>query len=251
MKRLLLISLIALCLMDLSAQSDLSSSIRDGAQLNEDQKALSELEKLKAEGHNHPDLYFNLGVCHNKLGRPGLATLYYLKTLSLDSAHPEARHNLKLLQDLSPSKANQENNPFLVQLLYDILAWLNHARLAIIVLVFLGLTVLCAHWLLHYSPDAEKGPPILLLSICTLLLVMASTVLIVKQQRSSRDNRAVVTVPLATIYKDEGTLSSPENLPETSIVRIVSQRRDLYQARLQDGSLVWIKRADLTRLQDI
>ncbi len=251
MKRCLWILIIALCLMALQAQNDLSSSIPGGAQLNEDQKVLSALEQQVAEGKNHPDIYFNIGVCHNQLGRPGLATLYYLKALSLDSAHPEARHNLMLLQELNPSAANRENNPFLVQLLYDILAWLNYSRLALLILIFLGLTILCAHWLLHYPPDAEKGPPILLLSIFALLLVLTSTILIVKRQRASQDNSAVVTVPLATTYKDKSATGNSENLPEAYIVRIMDQQSDLYRVRLKDGSLVWIKRSDLTRLLDI
>jgi len=251
MKRGLFLLMIFLCFIALRAQNNLSSSIPGGAQPGEDQKALGALENQVAQGKQHPDLYFNIGVCHNQLGRPGMATLYYLKALSLDSAHPEARHNLKLLQDLNPSSSNKASNPFLVQLLYDILAWLNYSRLALFVLLFLALTLLCVHWLLHYPPDAEKGPPILLLSICALLLALTSAILIVKQQHSSKDDSAVVTVPLATTYKDASAASSAENLPEASVIRIVSQQKGLYRARLNDGSLVWIKRADVTRLQDI
>jgi len=235
----------------LVAQTGLSSSISGGAELSEDQKALKELEQIASAGTSNPDLFYNIGVCHNKLGRPGLATLYYLKALSIDSAHPEARHNLKLLQDLNPAATDQPNRLFLLQLLYDVFAWFNYNRLALLILISLAITVLCAHWLLHYPPEAEKGPPVLLLSLSAMLLFFFSATLIIKQHRSARDNRAVVTIPLATTYSDETAESASGSLPEATIIRITGQQKSFYQARLEDGSYIWIKRGDVSSVQDL
>lgn len=232
------------------AQKGIGGSITGAGQLNEDQIELQKLEKLAASGVSHPDLFYNIGVCHSELGRPGLATLYYLKALALDSAHPQARHNLRLLQELNPSSV-QPSRLFLIQLLYDVFAWLNYDRLALLILISLFLTVLCAHWLLHYPPEAEKGPPVLLLSLCALLLLFFSASLIIKRHRSARDNRAVVTIPLATSYSDPRGERASGPLPEASIIRITGEQNGFWQARLDNGSYIWIKRGDVTRLLEM
>lgn len=251
MRRYLILLVLVLFLGLGYAQNGLSGNITGAAQLSEDHKTLQELEKIAAAGTSNPDLFYNIGVCHHQLGRPGLATLYYLKALSLDSAHPQARHNLRLLRELDPIAATELSRPFLVQSLYDVIAWLNYSRLALLILISLALTALCAHWLIHLSPDAEKGPPVLLLSLCLLFLLTFTITLIFKQHRAARDDRAVVTIPLSTTYSDAGGQQASRNLPEGTIIRITGQDKSFWQARLEDGSHIWIKRGDVIRLLDL
>lgn len=233
------------------AQSVPEGSITGITGLSEDQKELDRLLAIAASGIQNPDLCYNIGVCQNQLGHPGLAALYYLKALNLNSAHQDARHNLRLVTSLSQMESLDNSHPFLIQLFFDVLAWLNFSRLALFILVFLLLSVVCAHWLIFLPKDEEKGPPVLLLSLSALILISFAGILVLKLSSIQRDARAVVTVPLAEVYQDDAAKQALAPLPEASIVSVLSQKRELLQIRLEDGTTLWIKGTDLTKINDI
>ncbi|WP_200391812.1 tetratricopeptide repeat protein [Roseibacillus ishigakijimensis] len=54
--------------------------------------------ELARKDQETPDLLFNIGNCHYRLGKPGKAGLFYHRALELDPKHPEARQNLAFLE---------------------------------------------------------------------------------------------------------------------------------------------------------
>ena len=55
-----------------------------------------------AEQKKNPDLFYNLGVEFFSRGEIGMANLYFLKALNINSAHSPARTNLELSIHYSP-----------------------------------------------------------------------------------------------------------------------------------------------------
>ena len=123
--------------------------------------------------HSNPVCTTILAYCTTQ-GSPGLAALYYLKALSLNSAHPQARHNFNLLTQQINSENSQDEQLFLARVQKDIFAWLNDTRLAILIAIFLFFTLLCTHWLIHFPAKSEKGLPVLLISINAIFLITLS-----------------------------------------------------------------------------
>ena len=218
---------------------------------SKEQEMLLQLEAELAKGISNPDLYYNIGVLHNQQGSPGLAALYYLKALSLNSAHPQARHNFNLLIQQINSENSQDEQLFLARVQKDIFAWLNDARLAIFIVIFLFFTLLCTHWLIHYPAKSEKGMPVLLISISAIFLATFAGILALKIHARIHDTRAAITIPTANAYVGESMQGNVQSLPEATIFTIVNQKRDTYHIRLADGTLLWINAADCTRISDL
>lgn len=248
MKRLILAYSLILWLSIAFANPAVEGSITGISTQDKQQEELSRLEKLASEGIKNPDLYYNIGVMQYQLGKPGMATLYYLKALTLDSAHRQAKYNLRLLQELQ--QTSPPSHTFLIQLMYDILDWLNNRRLAIFILISLVLSVLGIQWLIHLPSTAEKGPPVLFLSLSAILLIGLCGILIIKQQTIRQDRRAVITIPMASTYQDEAATMAAQSLPEATVIHILESKKGITRARLGDGSTIWIKTSDFIRIKE-
>lgn len=249
MKQSLCAIILILSLVSLTAQNAISSSIVDSSEVNEDQLLLLQLEKHEKQGIKDADLYYDMGVCHHRLGSIGLATLYYLRALNVDSAHAASLHNLKVLQELNPD-AFEPENLYLVELLKHIIAWLNYPRLAVLILLFCILVMISIHWLIHLSTGSEKGPPLLLLSLSGLFLLIFVLALPLKYHSVQKDMRAVVTSPQASAFEDDKASEEAIFLPQASIVKIIDQRSGLYQVRAPSGAILWVNTEDLRKVAE-
>ena len=247
MKRILFALSFALCLLSLNAQNAISSSIVDSSAISEDQLLLASLEKIEQQGIKDADLYYDIGVCHHRLGNIGYATLYYLRALNLNSAHAASQHNLKVLKKLNP-EAFEPDNLYLIELLKRIIAWLNYPRLAVLILIFTLFVVICINWLLHLKPGSEKGPPVLLLSLSALFLLIFSLAMPLKMHSVKKDSRAVVVSPQASGFIYEKASDSSTPIPQASIVKIIDQRSGIYQVRTPSGAIVWMNADELRKV---
>lgn len=210
---------------------------------------LDSLLTLEASGIRSPDLYFNLGVHFYDAGKSGMATLYYLRTLALDSSHQPARQNLHLVQKLSAAHTAERNDLFLVQLFHRFYEALSINRLALLCLLFLLLTALCLHWLLHYPAEEEKGLPVLILAICGLILIGFSAMFIFKQHRVDANRDAVVISPIAVGKPGSGNPGEDVSVPEATIVQVIETRGSQVRVHLPDGKDLWLSRQDILPVQ--
>jgi tetratricopeptide (TPR) repeat protein len=71
------------------------------------ENALGSYEKLESLGVNDPALFYNLGTTYGRLGRLGLAVLYYEKALKLDPGQDDARHNLEVIREFIARRASE------------------------------------------------------------------------------------------------------------------------------------------------
>jgi hypothetical protein len=249
MKRTLVALFFVLFMMSLAADNGISSSIVDSSALSEDQVLLTKLEQIEKQGIKDADLYYDIGVCHHRLGNIGFATLYYLRALNLDSAHAQSQHNLNVLRKLNP-EAFEPKNLYLIELLKRIIAWLNYPRLAVLILIFSLLTVICINWLIHLKPEHEKGPPVLLLTLSSLFLLIFGLSLPLKLHSVRKDMRAVVVSPQAFGFKYEKPGDSSTPVPQASVVKIIDQRSGVYQVRIPSGAVVWLNAADIRKVME-
>lgn len=206
---------------------------------------LDSLLTLESKGIRNPDLYFNIGVHFYDAGKPGMASLYYLRALALDSAHSHARQNLHLVQKLSAAQSVDNNDLFLVQMFKRLYEALSLNRLALLCLSFLLLTILCLHWLIHYPANEEKGLPVLLLVICGLLLIVFSAMLVFKQHRVNLSREAVIVSPIAVGKPGDENSAEDVSVPEATIVQVIEYRGSKARVHLPDGKDVWLSSQDI------
>jgi tetratricopeptide (TPR) repeat protein len=74
---------------------------------------------------SNPDLYYNLGVTYWQTGQSGMASLYFLKALHLDSAHKAARENLNYSIRLSKDRDLYPQRLFLVRVFLEVYDFMN------------------------------------------------------------------------------------------------------------------------------
>lgn len=245
MKRVLVSCLFVLVMMWLPLPG-LSGQTGGGATTSNKQGKLDELLAIAAGGTNNADLYYNIGVCYFEAGKPGKATLYYLKALGVDSAHKPAHDNLKYMQDLLFADSTSESNPFLDQLFVRIYDFFSTDRLCILSLILALFTVLSLHWLIHYPTDRERALPLLLVMACVVLLLGVVVFLFVKQHRIRTNDTAVVVATDSQQFETaDGSQPSDRVAVEGTIVHVIGKEGSYSHVRLPDGSMAWLKTSDI------
>ncbi len=247
MMKYILLPLFLFGIVLLGAEATLSSSIPangDGYR-----QTLQQLQKQVDSGIRNADLYYNIGVCHYHLGSSGNAVLWFLRALNLDSSHKPARENLDFIQNQLPQEYQAPPRLFLVQILFTVYDFLSLNRLALIALLALLLVVICGHWLLHYSPDKEKGLPVLLLGLALVILLVSGSALAVKYHRFRNNRKAVISLEATALLAAPDPSKAPVSmLPEGLIVIVRSSSGSFLQVLLPDGSSGWVKASTLQRV---
>ncbi|MEN6444634.1 MAG: hypothetical protein ABFC98_01155 [Candidatus Cloacimonas sp.] len=199
-------------------------------------KAMKEAEQKK-----NADLFYNLGVDFFSRGEIGMANLYFLKALNINSAHPQARANLELSIHYSPDAKLYPERLFLVQVLYKVINFFSVNRLAIMGLVFLLLSAIALCWLLFYNPKKERALPILTLALCGIICLASYISLGIKLQYQKHNPNAVVIV-------NQTELLSPtsNNIIQTVhsglIVKLVQSENNHFLVHLPNGQLGRLKK---------
>lgn len=225
------------------------SLIRAEVSVPDYRKTLEDLSKQEQAGIKAPDLYYNLGVCHARLGDESKAVLYFLRALNLNSAHRDARHNLEYLISLSPDRELYPRRQFVGNLLLSVYHWFNLNRLALALLLMLLLTAVSTHWLLHYPRDRERGLPVLLTTITLILLCGVIIALGGKTYRLQYNHKAVVQASAAPLYPEpDASLNSTRILHQSLIVEIAETKGDWCRVNLPGGISGWIKSRELLRV---
>ena len=194
-----------------------------------------------AEQKKNADLFYNLGVDFFARGDIGMANLYFLKALNINSAHSQAKNNLNLSIRYSPDADLYPEHLFLVQVLYKVLDFFSVNRLAIFVLIFLFLSALALCWLLFYDPEKERALPILVLALCLIICIASSITLRIKLHHQKHNPNAVVIL-------NQTNLLSPtsNNVIQTVhsglIVKIVQSENNHYLVHLPNGQLGRLKK---------
>lgn len=215
--------------------------------------AASEFDQLKAleeQGLQNPDLYYNLGVTYWQLGQSGMANLYFLRALNLDSAHKLAKENLGFVTALSQDRQLYPQQLFLLRVFWEVYDYLNLNRMAILTLTLLLLSALSLSWLLHYDPDKERGLPSLIFGICLFLLLSSTTFLGIKAYRQAHNSKAVLIQSQAELRAEpELKASRVAVIHEALILKVEASKPGWSLVRLPDGNSGWIESAAIAKVR--
>ena len=214
----------------------------------------SEFDRMKAleeQGTENPDLYYNLGVSYWQTGQSGMATLYFLRALHLDSAHKAAKENLNYTINLSQDRDLYPRRLFLLRVFLEAYDFMNLNRMAILSLVLLVLTALSLIWYVNYDPEKEKGLPGLVLSILLLLLLTSIAFMSFKAYRRAHNMQAVLLENSAELREEADSGSARvAKIHEGVIVDIQKSSGEWILVRLPNGQSGWIEDKLIARVMD-
>ena len=195
----------------------------------------------EAEQKKNADLFYNLGVEFFSRGEIGMANLYFLKALNINSAHPQARANLELSKHYSPDADLYSEQLFLVQVLFRVLNYLSVNRLAVGGLIFMLLSALALCWLLFYNPEKERALPILTLALCVLLCISFFVTLGIKLHHQQHNRNAVIIAREAELFSPASN-NVIQEVHSGLIVKIVRENGNYYLVRLPNNQLGRVKK---------
>ncbi len=241
MKRLIVIILLSLSL------SALLHGVTASGKENVDYRAkLEELQKIAKTGVNSPDLYYDMGVCQARLNQEAPALISFLRCVNLDSAHRDARSNIAYLTALSKDSQLYPRQQFIAEMLLNVYDWFSLNRTAVFLLLFLLLTGLCLHWLLHYHQEREKGLAVLLLTLSMMLLITFCILLGTKSYRMNHNHKAVITAGTAQLREEASAVSRIiRDIHQGLIVRVTEKRGDELRIVLPNGNVGWVMNTEL------
>jgi tetratricopeptide (TPR) repeat protein len=214
----------------------------------------SEYDRLKAlesSGVQNADLYYNLGVTYWQTGQSGMANLYFLKALNLNSAHNLAKENLDYVIALSEDRDLYPQPLFLVRVFFEVYDYLNLNRIAILSLILLIFSAISLSWLMHHDPDKERGLPSLIFGICLVLFLISAVLLGVKSYRMVYNSKAVVISATAELRAEPDAAAKRVALIHEALILIVEEERSEWcLVRTPDGNSGWIPTAALRKVVD-
>ncbi|MDD3535875.1 MAG: hypothetical protein PHC50_07015 [Candidatus Cloacimonetes bacterium] len=209
----------------------------------------SEWEKLlelDTSGVQNADLYYNIGVGYWQDGQSGMANLYFLRALNLDSNHRAAKENLEYVIELSPDKSLYPQRQFLVSAFWQFYDFLTLNRLALISLVLFALFAAAWVWLLNYPLEKERGLPELVLGIMLFLFLGSASLLGIKAYRRAYNNKAVMISQQEflrqSIQSDSEKLMM---LHEGVVLELIRTGKESHLVRTPDGVKGWLPAASI------
>lgn len=208
--------------------------------------ALQQMLELEENGVRNADLYYNIGVAYWQTGQSGMANLYFLRSLNLNSAHKPAKENLDYVIALSQDKDLYPQRPFLLRIFYASYDFMNLNRMAVLSLILFALTGLCLHWLLHYDPLKERGLPTLVFVIVLLLFLSSVGFLGSKAYRQQHNNRAVL-ISARVDLRAGASMGAARIavLHEAAILRVEKREKLWCLVHSPDGKRGWLKNEDV------
>ncbi|MFA7543239.1 MAG: hypothetical protein WCY84_02590 [Candidatus Cloacimonadaceae bacterium] len=228
MKRILLILMLLLAFIALSASE------------------WEKLLELDTSGVQNADLYYNIGVGYWQDGQSGMANLYFLRALNLDSNHRAAKENLEYVIELSPDKSLYPQRQFLVSAFWQFYDFLTLNRLALISLVLFALFAAAWVWLLNYPLEKERGLPELVLGIMLFLFLSSASLLGIKAYRRAYNNKAVMISQQEFLRQNiQSDSEKLMMLHEGVVLELIRTGKESHLVRTPDGVKGWLPAASI------
>lgn len=247
--KLLLLIIFILILTGLFAQQAIPDTMIVHAQSNYSAEQIKLLEQID-KGIVNSDLFNQLGLSFYHQGKTGLAVLWFLRTLRINSSHVDAKNNLEYAISQSPDRELYPESTFLSELFLRIYDFFTLNALAVIVLILLILSILCLHWIMHLSPTQDRAVPIMWLIIIGFIFVSFVTLLSLKYRDFHSDSKAVITAKIVDCYSGPGSeYGRLFTIHEALIVQISRIDREWVLITLPNGGAGWIPASSLMKVR--
>ncbi len=204
--------------------------------------ALEAYQAISEAGLESPDLYYNLGNVHFKLGESGRSILSYERALVMDPGDPDIRANLDLVRSLTAD----EIEPLPRFWVLSVISWwtslLSRRILLLTVLIAYVLTAagFCARILSRHRTGARVGTW-LLVGGC-LGMVLFGTTLLGREGVFGKAQWGIIMVEEVSVR------SAPAEEDDLTLFRVhegtkvrLDQRTDIWsEIVLEDGRVGWV-----------
>ncbi len=203
------------------------------------------LTRIIEAGHFAPEVFFQLGNAHFRLGQAGPAALSYHRALYLDPTHRESSQNLAVVEKRSGSISNDDTEqPTFLRHLSDPL--LSRALSAGIWIVAIGLAIM----LLSRRQQRRLRGSALVAIIAGATLTGASACAAYGKDASRPSPATTIIVTAATLARTAPTESAAQvlALPPGSQISLIARRGTWIYADLPDSLRGWLPASSTERL---
>jgi tetratricopeptide (TPR) repeat protein len=210
------------------------------------QKSIELYEKLVAEGYSSETLFYNLGNAYYRIGKIGLAILYYEKAKALSPFDEDINHNLNFVKLQTKDKIENLPSFFLFEWWEATLNFFTSNQLTIIAYIFFVLVLMSLLLYLISKNVGTRRIGFYAATIASLIFLISIVLLIVKINRDNNTKFGIITAP-SVVAKFSPDPSSKESfiIHEGLKVKIEDKVDNWYKIRLEDGKVGWVDRNSL------
>ena len=215
-----------------------NKSYREG----EYEKAIGEYNKLVSEGYLGTSLFYNLGNSYYRIGKIGLAILYYERALKISPSDEDIKHNLNFAQLSTVDRIQPLPKFFLFELWEGILGSLTENGWAYIVFIFYLLAIILVGS--YFFARSIRQQKLILFSGLTALLMLAISIslLVVKINREATVKSGVIVEQFVTVKTSPDPKSTDAFVIHEGLkVNLEDKLDEWVKVRLADGKVGWIE----------
>jgi len=227
-----------------AVKDSIFAAANDSYQNKDYEAALESYLKLSENGYESAPLFYNMGNCFFKTGRPGYAILYYLKAQTLDPFDEDIANNLTFARQFMPTRLEGvQINPvstFMGTLTEPFslnnLAWISSG----LFILFL----ICLSWKI-YSGGGGLAIKVILYSL--LVLVIISSGLTTYEYRTDyKVKKGVIVADETRIYSGPGEDNDVEFVGGFGLeFEVESETPDYYLVLFENKRKGWILKSDV------
>lgn len=231
------------------ASSDVEKNFKDANNqfLSGDyQKSIEAYEKIISEGYSGASLYYNLANAYYRVGKIGLAILYYEKAKLYDPYDEDINHNLQFLNLQTKDKIEKLPTFFLFKWWEELLSFLTINQLTIIAYIFFILILISVLFYVISKEITLRRIGFYSAIISIIFLLFFSVLLSVKLYRENNIKYGIILTS-SVIVKSSPDPSSKEAfiIHEGLKVKIEDKVEHWFKIRLEDGKIGWIEKNSL------
>jgi len=210
------------------------------------EQALNNYLKIAETGLKDENLFYNIGNSYFRLGRTGLAILYYEKSIILNPRDQDVAANLQYAKKIIVDKIDERGSGRLLKTLF------LHDVLSLRELVFLFLSLYLFFWALLIIRIKYKNVWIGRTALsCFLLLLFCAASLGSIYWSKNIYERAVITDKEANVRSGNDVNSvTLFKLHEGSEVFVLDKNGSWAKIELDDGKKGWIQKSSIKNISD-
>lgn len=206
------------------------------------ENAIEEYKKLVDEEYLGTSLFYNLGNSYYRVGKIGLAILYYEKALKLSPSDEDIKHNLNFARLSTVDRIQPLPTFFLFEWWESLLGSFTENGWAYIVFIFYLLVIFLAGS--YFFARSIKQQKLVLFSGVAALVVLAISIslLVVKINREATVKSGVILEQFVTVKSSPDPKSTDAFVIHEGLkVNLEDYLDDWIKIRLADGKVGWIE----------
>ena len=198
-------------------------------------------EAILASGVASPELYCNIGDAYFKLGNYPKAILNYERALKLDPSYSDARYNLDFAQSFTQDKIEAVPEFILESVGRKMCYTLGSDTWAVLFLVFLALTAVCALVFLLGASTVRRRIGFYCGIVFLLLSLLCLDFSAWQKRDYGKKDSAIVMLPVSSVKSSPSGGKDLFVIHEGTKVKILDSVGDWQNISLADGRQGWIE----------